>query len=234
MISVCMTTCNGERYVLDQIESILSQIGEQDELIISDDGSVDRTLELISQLGDKRIILLSNTDLPGVVRNVENSLRHARGEYVFLADQDDVWLPGKVARMMSALAHYDVAVADCRVTDAFLEVTNPSLFKVMQSGPGFFKNLYKNSYIGCCMAMRREVLSRALPFPVNTPMHDWWIGLIAEAVYKTKFIAEPLMMYRRHDSNASLTSCRSPFSLNQKFAWRFMLVKSLLFRLWRV
>lgn len=233
MISVCMTTCNGERYVLAQIESILSQIGDQDELIISDDGSVDRTLELVSQLGDNRIFLLSNTDLPGVVRNVENSLRHARGEYVFLADQDDVWLPGKVARMMSALTHCDVAVADCRVTDAFLEVTNPSLFKLMQSGPGFFKNLYKNSYIGCCMAMRRDVLKLALPFPEDIPMHDWWIGLIAEAAFRAEFIAEPLMLYRRHSNNASLTGDKSSFSLFRKLVWRLVLAKNLLFRLRR-
>lgn len=233
MISVCMTTRNAESYVLAQIESILNQIGEQDELVISDDDSVDRTLELVSGFGDGRIVLLSNAGPSGVVRNVEKALRHARGEYIFLADQDDVWLPGKVARMTNALAHCDVAVSDCRVTDAFLQVTRPSLFHLLHSGPGLFRNLYRNSYIGCCMAMRREVLERSLPFPEDTPMHDWWIGLIAEAAFRTEFIAEPLMLYRRHDSNASLTGGKSSFSVFRKVVWRLILVKNLVCRLWR-
>ena len=233
MISVCMTTWNAEPYILAQIESILHQIGEQDELVISDDGSVDRTLALISRFGDGRIVLLSNAGSSGVVRNVENALRHARGEHIFLADQDDVWLPGKVARMMNALEHCDVAVSDCRVTDALLQVMQPSLFHLLHSGPGLFRNLYRNSYIGCCMAMRRNVLERVLPFPADIPMHDWWIGLVAEAAFRTRFIAEPLVLYRRHDSNASLTGGKSSFSVFRKVVWRLILVKNLVFRLWR-
>lgn len=231
MISICMTTCNGERYVQAQIESILSQIGEQDELVVSDDGSTDRTLELISQIGDVRIVLLSNNGPSGVVKNVEHALRHSQGEYIFLADQDDVWLPGKVSRIMSALEHCDLVVSDCYVTDQFLTVIHSSLFQRIHSGPGFFRNLYRNSYIGCCMAMRRRVLSRALPFPDNTPMHDWWIGLIGEAAYRTEFIAEPLMLYRRHGSNVSLTSNRSSFSFMKKLSWRLVMTKHLVSRL---
>lgn len=233
MISVCMTTWNGERYVQTQIESILNQLGEQDELIISDDGSTDQTLELIARFNDGRIVLLSNTGASGVVRNNENALRHARGEYIFLADQDDVWLPGKMARMKNALEFCDVVVSDCHVVDAFLEVTNPSLFHLLRSRPGLFRNLYRNSYIGCCMAMRRKVLERSLPFPEDTPMHDWWIGLIAEAAFKTEFIAEPLVLYRRHNSNASLTGGNSSFSVFRKLVWRLVLVKNLVLRLWR-
>lgn len=234
MISVCMTTWNGERYVQTQIESILNQLGEQDELIISDDGSTDQTLELIARFSDGRIVLLSNGGSPGVVRNVENALRHARGEYIFLADQDDVWLPGKVARMKSALKLCDVVVSDCRVVDAFLKVTNPSLFQLLRSRSGLFRNLYRNSYIGCCMAMRRKVLDRSLPFPGGTPMHDWWIGLVAEAAFRTEFIAEPLVLYRRHNSNASLTGDKSSFSVLRKLIWRLVLAKNLVFRLWRI
>lgn len=233
MISICMTTCNGERYVQAQIESILSQIGVQDELVISDDGSTDGTHELISQIGDVRIVLLSNNGPSGVVQNVENALKHSHGEYVFLSDQDDVWLPGKVSRIMSALEHCDLVVSDCYVTDHFLTVVHPSLFQLIHSGPGFFKNLYRNSYVGCCMAMRRRVLSRALPFPDNTPMHDWWIGLIGEAAYRTEFIAEPLMLYRRHGGNVSLTSGQSSFSSMRKLIWRLVLVKDLVSRLCR-
>lgn len=231
MISVCMTTFNGERYVQAQIESILNQIGEEDELVISDDGSEDLTLDLISEFADRRVILLNNTGPHGVVHNYENSLRHARGEHVFLADQDDVWLPGKVERMMAALRHCDVVVSDCHVTDSLLRITNPSLFQVMHSGPGFFKNLYRNSFIGCCIAVRREVLNLALPFPAGTPMHDWWIGLIGEAAYRTEFIPQPLTLYRRHENNLSLTSGRSTYPWMKKVVWRLVLITHLVIRL---
>ena len=82
------------------------------------------------------------------------------------------------------------------------------------------------------MAIRREVLDRALPFPVDIPMHDWWIGLVAEAAFRTEFIAEPLLLYRRHDNNASLTGDKSSFSVFRKLVSRLVLAKNLVFRLW--
>ena len=116
MISVCMATYNGERYIKRQIDSILYQLGEDDELIISDDGSTDRTLEIIKKYNDSRIKIyehIKKAELSKVKKlrnfyyatsNFENALIHSRGEYIFLADQDDIWESEKVTSTSSCLA----------------------------------------------------------------------------------------------------------------------------------
>src|SRR5665647_351760 len=96
MISVCLTTYNGEKYILEQIQSILCQIGYDDEVIISDDGSTDHTLKILNKQEDHRIIIHHNSNSKGIISNIENALTHAKGDIIFLADQDDVWLPNKV------------------------------------------------------------------------------------------------------------------------------------------
>ena len=97
MISVCMATYNGEKYIRQQICSIISQIGEGDEVIISDDGSTDSTLDTIRSMADSRIRIVKGPCRRSPTLNFENALSHAQGDYIFLADQDDVWLPGKVS-----------------------------------------------------------------------------------------------------------------------------------------
>jgi len=233
MVSVCVATYNGGRFISAMLESVLAQICCDDEIIVSDDGSTDDTKTKIEDLNDSRIRILHHDGNKSVVRNFENALQHASGSIIFLADQDDVWLPGKLEKMVQILENCDAAVSDCHVVDTNLNIIKSSLFDTLQSSSGLIRNLYRNSYVGCCMAMRRNVLERALPFPADIPMHDWWIGLIAEAAFRTRFVAEPLMLYRRHDSNASLTGGKSSFSLFTKLTWRLVLVKNLVFRLWR-
>lgn len=231
-ISVCIATYNGRDYIKEQIESILRQLSIDDEILISDDGSTDGTVSIIENIGDYRISIIKNEDNKGLLRNIEAALVMAAGNYIFLADQDDVWISGKVKSMVAALDLYHVVVCDCSVTDANLNVIYPSFFHHQKSGPGLLKNLWRNSYIGCCMAMRREVLDKAIPFPNDTPMHDWWIGLVGEAAFSTKFISEPLVFHRRHGKNLSLTSQGSSFSFLRKLQWRMILVKNLIHRLY--
>ena len=96
MISICLITYNGEKYINEQLDSILCQLSADDEVVVSDDGSTDRTLSIIRDYNDNRLRIISNSGKHGVVYNVENALREVKGDYIFLADQDDVWLPGKV------------------------------------------------------------------------------------------------------------------------------------------
>ena len=95
MNSVCMASFNGERYIKEQIDSILLQIGEDDELIISDDGSTDQTVDVICSYRDDRIKFVRNVNRHGCIGNFENALRVASGDFIFLADQDDIWLSDK-------------------------------------------------------------------------------------------------------------------------------------------
>lgn len=231
MISVCMAVYNGEQYIYQQIESILAQIAPSDEIVVSDDGSSDKTLEIIQSFEDTRIVLISNTSRRGLVKNIENALLHARGEYIFLADQDDVWVQTRVSVVLQFLQMYDLVISDCYVVDSGLNILKDSLFRINNSSPGFVKNLIKNSYVGCCMAFNRTILKSVLPFPSYIPMHDWWIGLVCECRYKTCFINDRLVYYRRHFSNISDTSSLSTSSFYLKIRWRVLLVIALVDRL---
>lgn len=231
MISVCMATCNGERHLQAQLESVLTQLDAGDELVIADDCSTDATLALIEARSDPRIRVLQGERRVGVVANFGRALAAARGDIVFLCDQDDVWLPNKRAVFIDALAGADLVVSDCRVTDAALNVTAPSFFALRRSAPGVLRNLWRNSYLGCCMAFHRALLVRALPFPAHLPMHDTWLGLVATATGRVRFVPEATLLYRRHGANASPTGERSHFGRMAQLMHRVRFAAALCTRL---
>lgn len=229
-ISVCMATYNGQDFVTSQLKSILMQIGTDDELIISDDSSIDNTIKIINNFNDRRIKLLTNNKFRSPVFNFENALKYSTGDVIFLADQDDIWKPGKVDITMNLLQKYDVVISDCELIDEYDNVIADSFFQLNRSRKGIFKNLIKNGYLGCCMAFNRPILDKALPFPKNIPMHDMWLGMIG-AVYGTPFFcSERLVSYRRHGNNASSASEKSHFTLMGKINVRYILVMNFLLR----
>jgi glycosyltransferase involved in cell wall biosynthesis len=228
-ISVCIATYNGEKYIYDQLQSILIQLSENDEVIISDNYSSDKTIKIIESIKDSRIKIyfFKNRNL---IKNFENTLVHAHGDYIFLADQDDIWLPDKVQIMVGELKSNDLVVSDCIAVNNDLQTIYTSSYHINRCGPGFLKNIYKNSYVGCCMAFNRKLLEASLPFPENIQMHDWWIGLIGELIGKVIFLDNKLIIYRRHDSNASITGTKSTFPLITRVKWRFILIKEIILR----
>lgn len=201
MISVCIPTYNGEKFIKQQLDSILFQLAEKDEIIISDDSSTDRTIEIIKSYNDKRIKLIENQKFSSPIFNLENALKHAKGDYIFLADQDDVWYPDKVKIVLKHLENNNLVVTDCKLIDKDNNTLAPSFFQLINSGQGFFKNLIKNTYLGCCMAFDKSVLNYALPFPKKIAMHDIWIGLNAELFSSVYFCDEILISYRKHENN---------------------------------
>lgn len=227
-VSVCIATYNGEKYIAKQLESILSQDLPVDEIIISDDSSTDRTVDIIKSYSDIRITLLENNKFRSPIFNFENALKYATGAVFFLSDQDDIWLPSKVRVLREYLRHYDLVISDASLIDASCCVVEDSFYKLRSSGSGFLKNLYSNTYLGCCMAFNRKVLEKALPFPTNIPMHDMWLGMIAEIFGKTLFCSETLVYYRRHSSNASPaaigTSC---YNIIDMISFRYNLLTAL-------
>lgn len=229
MISVCIATFNGEKYIKEQLESILPQLAPTDEIVISDDGSTDNTLPIIKSLQDDRIHILQGPQLHSPTLNFENALKAAKGEDIFLADQDDVWKERKVEICLQELTHYDCVISDAEVTDAHLRVTFPSLFKILHVRKNKYYNiLLKNGYTGCCMAFKRHILERALPFPKEIPMHDIWIGNIAAFHYHVVFIHDKLIYFRRHQEANSCNGRGSRYSICQKIRFRWQIIKNLI------
>jgi glycosyltransferase involved in cell wall biosynthesis len=227
-ISVCMATFNGEKYVERQLISILSQLRPHDEVVISDDSSTDRTIDVIEGLNDPRIKILKNQKFRNPIFNFENALLHAQGDFLFLSDQDDLWMPGKVDLVMQSFKNHDLVLTDCEIIDSEDRVIEKSFFRINKSGPGFWWNLHHNSYLGCCLAMRKAVVRKATPFPKDIPMHDWWIGIVCERFFRIAIIDKPLIKYRRHGLNATTSGEQSTTTLIKKLKFRFALVKGLI------
>ena len=227
MVSVCMATKNGATFIKEQLDSILAQLRDEDEIIISDDCSSDDTLTVVRSFQDPRIRLLESRSEKGIARSFEASLNASHGEYIFLADQDDVWLPEKVNKMIQALKDYDLVMSDCHLVDDNLGLNTRSFYHYNRSGKGLFRNLLKNSYMGCCMAFTKALKDRALPFPDDIPMHDFWIGLIGELYFKVYFMPDVLVLHRRHASNATTSGKRSKYSIDQKLVHRYKMIKNL-------
>ena len=227
MISVCIATYNGEKYIKEQLDSIISQLDKDDEVIISDDGSTDSTIQIIENFKDRRIKIFNHIpnkktkykfDL--TTRNIENALSKAKGDYIFLADQDDIWKKNKIEKIMPLFKKYDLILHDCSVIDNSKKVLHSSYFKLNKSKIGIINNLIKNSYLGCCMAFKREILKETLPFPISPIPHDIWIGLIAELKGKVFLSNKKLIQYRRHQNNLSPSSSKSNNSFCFKFKYR--------------
>lgn len=228
-VSVCMATYNGEKHLYKQISSVLEQLSENDELIVSDDGSTDNTISIIKSFSDDRINIFYNKNKKGPVSNFENALSNANGDIIFLADQDDVWLPDKIKTHILLHEKCDLVISDAKVINEAGSLIYESFFKERNSRPGLLNNLIKNSYIGCCMSFNRQILNYALPFPAYIHMHDWWIGLIGELKGSTIFCNDQLMNYVRHQNNASPTLSKSGYSVLRRLKNRVQLIYGLFF-----
>jgi len=218
-VSVAMAVYNGEKYLAEQMASILEQLGPNDELVLSVDPSSDRSWQIIRRFADadRRILALEGPG-QGVVRNFENALTHTQGAYIFLSDQDDIWMKEKLTCCLDTLEK-EGAIAvmhDALLTDESLRVREGLLFGGVFC-PGVLTNIVRNRYTGCCMAFKRELLNAALPFPRNLPMHDQWIGILARRLGAVAFINKPLICYRRHSGTAT---GREKAGWLQRIRWR--------------
>lgn len=221
MISVCIATHNGEKYIKNQLDSILSQLSQDDEVIISDDGSTDGTLSVINKMIDSRIIvyqynqpLLTKHSHEYVCRNFENALVHAKGDYIFLSDQDDEWLPNKVKMCLKDLENHDLVLHDFMHIDENENITLQLHYNGTFRPHNYF--LRAGKHYGCAMAFRRKVLDYALPFPKHLLLHDYWIGILSETLGSFYFEKDPLIRYRFHQQNTSQTNNSLKFKLTYR------------------
>lgn len=232
MISVCLTTFNGEKYIKKQLDSILLQLSENDEVIISDDGSSDETLSIINNFHDSRIKVLHHkqnnkeSNHRKATANFENALQHAQGDYIFLSDQDDVWLPNKVNICISELKQHDFVVHNMKVMNSDEEIIRNSFFSSDVKLPeSWFSVVIKLKFYGCCMAFNKKVLDYILPIPYSVIGHDYWIFALAIKSFICSYISEPLIIYREHSDSVSYNK---KTSLLYKISYRMALLWNIL------
>lgn len=229
MISVCIATYNGEKYIKTQLLSIMKQLQSHDEIIISDDGSCDKTIEIVKSLHSPLIKIFTNEGEHGYTPNFENALRQAIGDIIFLSDQDDIWKDDKVKTVLQYMKRYDVVVSDATMLDESKKVIVESFFQLRHPYQSFWGNLLKFGYLGCCMAFKRKILDRALPFPKDHKKctHDNWLFLIGKLYYKTYITNAKLIYYCRHENNTSTGGLSPTTSAMFKIRYRLYLIKHL-------
>lgn len=228
-----MATYNGEKFVKEQIDSILCQLSSTDELIISDDYSTDSTCNIIKAYNDCRVKLHYNELLKGVTHNFENALLHSQGDIIFLADQDDVWLPNKIKELSDFLVqgNYDVVIGNCALTDSNLNIIQEAYYGDKSPlDKSVLGNFIKNLWLGSCMAFKRKVFLATLPFPKRMAAHDLWLALYSQLHFKCGYYPKVLQLYRRHDATVSFAGSKSTNKLSYRISYRLYLAYWLIIR----
>jgi glycosyltransferase involved in cell wall biosynthesis len=232
-VSVCMATYNGEKYIHRQLTSILDQLSDDDEVVVVDDCSTDGTVATIARIGDRRIGVHINDRNRGEVFSFDRAMMLAKNDFLFLSDQDDVWVPGRVTLMRQRLVDSGASVVASNfrwVTAAEVPIDVPYAGVAAHDSRRHFGNIVdiflgKTNYFGCAMALRREFVPMVLPIPSFVESHDLWIALASNFVGSNVHIDDSTLLKRKHDQN--VTSTVSARSLYRKLKSRIVFVTSL-------
>ncbi len=244
MIDILMAVCNGEKFVKEQIDSILTQTYENWRLIIHDDGSVDKTVEIIKEYEKKypeKIKVISDGIKTGGAKyNFFHLMKLSNAEYIMLSDQDDVWEKKKVEKAYRTIKNIEkrygkdmpiLCHSDLRVVDSKLNVINESFFDMQKLDKR--KNrlsdiLVQNNITGCTAIMNKKVVEICHSMPDQAIMHDWWLGLIVAAFGIVYFMKNSEINYRQHEHNTEgAKDLNSPKYLLKKLLNREQIKESL-------
>ena len=219
MIDILLSTYNGEKYLAEQLESIVKQTYSAWTLYIRDDGSTDSTNTIIDNYClnyTEKIKKISDTydGNVGVVRSFELLLKQSNSEYIMFCDQDDVWLPEKVEMAITEIKKIEseknvipiIICSDLYVVDNKLNKISDSFWKYTRISPQYLqepKSLATNNYVtGCTMLFNNKVKQISLPFGKYTTMHDAWIALkVLSSGGIIQRLPVSLIMYRQHEKN---------------------------------
>lgn len=215
LIDIVIATCNGEKYIKEQIYSIL----ELDlfnvyirKIIVCDDKSEDDTLAIIRSLvHHEKLMLITNDEDTrlGPTKNFIKGMLFAEAEFIMLSDQDDVWCNQKLKLYIDAINNNKnenlLIFSDLNVVNSELEIISPSFYRYQHFSPRTVYNLkslfLENVVPGCTMMFNRKLLNKAVPLANSCRMHDWWLILCAAVYGKIVYIDESLSLYRQHGNN---------------------------------
>jgi len=213
-ISVVMATYNGEKYLTEQLESILTQTLPPAEIIVCDDRSTDKTVSILQNYTDRGLIKFHvNTSQLGVINNFKKAATFAdSSNFVAFADQDDVWLPNKLEALTQVMVNDlnqslpAMVFSDLSITDKAGTILNHSLWKAFTIDPDkqTFKTLLTRNIVpGCTMLINDKMKHELLKMPNAAYMHDAWITFVAYAFKNYAYLKQPLVLYRQHDNNVT-------------------------------
>jgi glycosyltransferase involved in cell wall biosynthesis len=215
-VDIILATYNGEKFLAQQIESLLAQTHAHWRLLVSDDGSSDATQEIIKRYSaaDARIVLVNTARQGGVVANFQKALESASANYLMFCDQDDVWLEDKVETMLAQLLRLEaergaavplLGFSDLKLVDSKLEALSESFYRSNNLDPTY--NLdprylsWSSTVYGCTTIFNAALLRLAMPIPAGVPMHDQWFALLATVHGAVFHLPQQTILYRQHEAN---------------------------------
>ncbi len=198
-----MATYNGEKYLREQVDSLLAQSYASLEFIFVDDASSDSTFAILQAYAakDSRIHLIENSVNQGLIATFEIGIRAAKGEMIALSDQDDVWVPGKISLLAEAIDSFSLIYANSALSNAAGEVTGKySDRNHLCDYPSALNYVFGTKAMGHAMLFKREIIDLALPF-TDFVGHDYILGFAAASLNGVKYYPQTLVNYRQHSTN---------------------------------
>jgi len=203
-VSVAMCTYNGERYLAEQLDSIVNQSYQDIEIVICDDGSSDGTLAVLREYAhlDSRIRVYENEANLGFVKNFEQAMTLCSGDLIALADQDDIWFPTKIEVLVNLIGESSMVYSEVQLVDELAQPLDQAFPGVNRlGGRCALSLLIGNCVTGHACLLRRDLLNRALPIPDGVKAHDQWLAVVASLYGGLTASADTLSFYRQHSAN---------------------------------
>ncbi|MEP6750218.1 MAG: glycosyltransferase family 2 protein, partial [Bacteroidota bacterium] len=206
LVSVVMATYNGERFLEEQLNSIINQTYPAIEIIVVDDGSTDNTLETLKKYAGRynNIKLYFSEGNLGYIKNFEKGCRLATGAYISFCDQDDVWSLDKTSLLMNAIGDYPMIYCDSELVDGTLKSLHKkhSDHKNLRAYDNCLYFTTDNCVGGHALIMKKEIFSYADPFPVEMP-YDLWCAFVATFYGGIQYFNQSLVKWRQHENNVT-------------------------------
>lgn len=251
-VSIVMASYNGDKFIREQIDSILKNTYQDWTLEICDDGSTDKTVEIVEEYIDKypdKISLHRNERNLGVVINFLEGAKRAKGKYIMFCDQDDVWLSNKIEYTMDQMKKSEsrfgadtpiTVFTDAKVVDVRLRTLEESFYEASSldvSKVDIPHLLMENKLLGCTIMFNQPLMDKIIEFPDFARYHDWWVGLISSSFGKIVYLNEPTLLYRQHGGNVvgnvsffqyvrnrlkDIKEQKRALELTEKQAWNFL------------
>lgn len=219
-ISVVLCSCEGERFIREQIESILRQSFSVSELLVADDASTDGTVAIVRTMmqADARIRLICNETRLGVTANFEKAIREACFDIIAIADQDDIWHPEKLAILMETWDEaYPVIYCDSvRFKSLPVPISSANSCNQRIKGRNPRSLSVFNTVSGHNMLVKRQFALTAMPFPKDV-FYDWWLSMVAMSQGGIQFVPQVLVWQREHDKNCTIIKGLTEMQLRQKY-----------------
>lgn len=213
-VTVLLAVYNGEKYLEQQISSLLNQSFRDIKIIIRDDGSTDSSQDIIDSFCEKypEIISCIKGNPTGSAKlNFSKLLEHCDDDYIMFCDQDDIWLPKKIETTLAAMKAVEnggetpvLVHTDLSVVDQELNVISRSFFdfqQLKQEKLNLPRLLVQNYVTGCTVMLNRALVKKCGKVPENCIMHDWWLALTAVLFGEIVCVSEPTILYRQHADN---------------------------------